>query len=224
MEEIRLKAEGRVQGGKNVARRLRKEGIIPAILYGKDVEPLPLRISAKEWKTVQSHVKSNTIIKMELKRNDQAEERPVMLKELRKAVLSDAVLHLDFLQVSMERAVQVEVPIHLVGEPVGLVKGGVIEQHLRSIMVESLPGQIPEKIDVDISALDIGDSIHVKEISLPGIKLLAPPDVAVIGVTPPQAEEKVEEVAAPVTEEAAAPTEEKEEKEKEKKEKEKEKA
>lgn len=224
MEEIRLKAEGRVQGGKNVARRLRKEGIIPAILYGKDVEPLPLRISAKEWKTVQSHVKSNTIIKMELKRNEQAEERPVMLKELRKAVLSDAVLHIDFLQVSMERAVQVEVPIHLVGEPVGLVKGGVIEQHLRSIMVESLPGQIPEKIDVDISALDIGDSVHVNEISLPGIKLLAPPDVAVVGVTPPQAEEKPAEVAAPVTEEAAAPTEEKEKEEKEKEKEKKEKA
>ncbi len=217
MEEIRLKAEGRVQGGKNVARRLRKEGIIPAILYGKDVEPLPLRISAKEWKAIQRHVKSNTIIKMDLKRNGDAEERPVMLKDLQKAVLSDAVLHIDFLQVSMERAVQVEVPIHLVGAPVGVAKGGVIEQHLRTIMVESLPGQIPEKIDVDISALDIGDSVHVNEISLPGIKLLAPPDVAVVGVTPPQAEEKAAEVAAPVTEEgAAAPAEEKEEEKKEK--------
>ena len=221
MEEIRLKAESRVQGGKNIARRLRKSGIIPAILYGKDVEPLPLRVSAKEWRTVQSRVKSNTINKMELKRNDHAEERPVMLKDLQKAALNDAVLHIDFLQVSMERAVQVEVPIHLVGEPVGLVKGGVIEQHLRTIMVESLPGQIPEKIDVDISALDIGDSVHVNEISLPGIKLLAPPDVAVVGVTPPQAEEKPAEVAAPVGEEAAAPAEEKEEKEKEEKEKDK---
>ena len=223
MEEIRLKADDRVQGGKNVARRLRKDGVIPAILYGKDVEPLPLGISAKEWKTVQSHVKSNTIIKMELKRDNKAEERPVMLKDLRRAILTDAVLHIDFLQVSMERAVQVEVPIHLVGEPVGVAKGGVIEQHLRAIMVESLPGQIPEKIDVDISALDIGDSVHVNEISLPGIKLLAPPDVAVVGVTPPQAEEKPAEVAAPLAEEeAAAPTEEKEEekeKEKEKKEK-----
>jgi large subunit ribosomal protein L25 len=222
MEEIRLKAEGRVQGGKNIARRLRKSGVIPAILYGKDVEPLPLGISAKEWRILQGRVKSNTIIKMELKRNDHAEERPVMLKEMQKAALSDTVLHLDFLQVSMERAVQVEVPIHLVGEPVGLTKGGVIEQHLRAIMVESLPGQIPEKIDVDISALDIGDSIHVNEIGLPGIKLLAPPDVAVVGVTPPQAEEKPAEVAAPVAEEAAAaPAEEKDEKEKEKKEKEK---
>jgi len=218
MEEIRLKAESRVQGGKNVARRLRKEGIIPAILYGKDVEALPLRISAKEWKAVQSRVKSNTIIKMELKRNGEAEEKPVMLKEIQRAILGDVVLHIDFLQVSMERAVQVEVPIHLVGEPVGLVKGGVIEQHLRVIMVESLPGQIPEKIEVDISALDIGDSIHVNEIARPGIKLLAPPDVAVVGVTPPQAEEKPAEVAAPVAEEeAAAPAEEKEkEKEKEK--------
>ncbi len=223
MEEIRLKAEGRVQGGKNVARRLRKEGVIPAILYGKDVKPLPLRISAKEWKTIQGHVKSNTIIKMDLKENDHVEERPVMLKELQKAMLNDAVLHLDFLQVSMERAVQVEVPIHLVGQPVGLVKGGVIEQHLRTIMIESLPGQIPEKIDVDISALDIGDSVHVNEVSLPGIKLLAPPDVAVVGVTPPQAEEKPAEAAAPVTEEAAAPAEEKEEEKKEEKKEKKEK-
>ena len=204
MEEIRLKAEKRVQGGKNPARRLRKEGIIPAVLYGKDVEPLSLSISAKEWRLLQTRVKSNTIIKMELKKNGATEERPVMLKDLQRTGLSDAILHIDFLQVSMERAVQVEVPIHFVGEPAGLVKGGVIEQHLRSIMIESLPGQIPEKIEVDISALDIGDSIHISDLDLPNIKLLAPPDVAVVGVTPPQAEEKPAEVveAAPAAEEA----------------------
>ena len=204
MEEIRLKAEKRVQGGKNPARRLRKEGIIPAVLYGKDVEPLSLSVSAKEWRLLQTRVKSNTIIKMELKKNGATEERPVMLKDLQRAGLSDAILHIDFLQVSMERAVQVEVPIHFVGEPAGLVKGGVIEQHLRSIMIESLPGQIPEKIEIDISALDIGDSIHVSDLDLPNIKLLAPPDVAIVGVTPPQAEEKPAEVAevAPTAEEA----------------------
>ena len=204
MEEIRLKAEKRVQGGKNPARRLRKEGIIPAVLYGKDVEPLSLSVSAKEWRMVQTRVKSNTIIKMELKKNGATEERPVMLKDLQRAGLSDAVLHIDFLQVSMERAVQVEVPIHFTGEPAGLVKGGVIEQHLRSIMIESLPGQIPEKIEIDISALDIGDSIHVSDLNVPNIKLLAPPDVAIVGVTPPQAEEKPAEAAeaAPAAEEA----------------------
>jgi large subunit ribosomal protein L25 len=141
---------------------------------------------------------------MELENNGTTEERPVMLKDMQRAVLRDVILHIDFLQVSMERAVQVEVPIHFVGEPVGLAKGGVIEQHLRSIMVESLPGQIPEKIEVDISALDIGDSIHISDLDLPNIKLLAPPDVAIVGVTPPQAEEKPVEVAAaaPAAEEA----------------------
>ena len=205
MEEIRLKAEKRGQGGKNPTRRLRKEGIIPAVLYGKDVEPLHLGISAKEFRLIQRHVKSNTIIKMDLDKNGGTEERPVMLKAMQRAPIKDVILHIDFLQVSMERVVQVEVPIHFVGEPEGLAKGGVIEQHLRSIMIESLPGQIPEKIEIDISALDIGDSIHISDLNLPNIKLLAPPNVAIVGVTPPQAEEKPAEVApaaAPASEEA----------------------
>ncbi len=79
-----------------------------------------------------------------------------------------------------------------------------MEQHLRTVMIESLPGQIPERIDVDISNLDIGDSIHINEISLPGIKLLDHPDVAVVGVTPPEAEEAVAAPAAPAAEEGAA--------------------
>jgi large subunit ribosomal protein L25 len=133
-----------------------------------------------------------------------------MVKNVQKRPVYDKVLHVDFLQVSMERAVQVEVPIHLVGNPVGVVNGGVVDQHLRVAMIESLPGQIPEFIEVDISNLDIGDSIHIHEISLPGVKLLDAPDVAVVGVTPPEAEEKVE-VAAPAAEEAAEPTAAKEE-------------
>jgi len=129
---------------------------------------------------------------------------------VQKRPVDDKVLHVDFLQVSMERAVQVEVPIHLVGNPVGVANGGVVDQHLRVAMIESLPGQIPEFIEVDISNLDIGDSIHIHEISLPGVKLLDAPDVAVVGVTPPEAEEKVE-AAVPAAEEAAEPTAAKEE-------------
>jgi large subunit ribosomal protein L25 len=188
MEEIRLEAERRVGTGKGVARKLRKEGIIPGIVYGKDVAPLPLTISARQWRLVQRHVKSNTIIKIDLKDEGVSQERPVMLKEMQRNI-NGVVLHIDFLQVSMERLVQVEVPIHLIGDPIGLLKGGVIEQHLRSVMVESLPGQIPDSIDVDISKLDIGDSVHVREISLTGTKLLEQPDVAIVGVTPPEKEE-----------------------------------
>lgn len=202
MEEIRVKAQKRVETGKGAARRLRRDGGIPGTLYGRDVEPVSLIISGKDWRTLASHARSNAVIKMELQDNASVDERPVMVKHVQRAPVDHTVLHVDFLQVSMERAVQVEVPIHLVGTPAGLVKGGVVEQHLRTAMIESLPGQIPERIDVDISQLDIGDSIHVREISLPGVKLLDPPDVAVVGVTPPEAEEKVEE-AVPVTEAAA---------------------
>ncbi len=211
MEEIRIKAEARKGRGKGPARKMRREGAIPAVLYGKDVEPLALSISSRDWWLLETHARSNAVIKMELTEGAKVQERPVMVKNVQKRPVDDKVLHVDFLQVSMERAVQVEVPIHLVGSPVGVVKGGVVDQHLRAAMIESLPGQIPEFIEVDISNLDIGDSIHIHEISLPGIKLLDPPDVAVVGVTPPEKEEKVEEVAAPVAEEAAEPAEAKEE-------------
>jgi large subunit ribosomal protein L25 len=200
MEEISIKAETRRDKGKGPARRLRREGTIPGILYGRDVEPVALSISAKDWRTLETHARTNAVIKMELSDDKKVHQRPVMIKNVQKAPVSDKVLHVDFLQVSMERVVQVEVPVHLSGAPVGVVKGGVIEQHLRSVMIESLPGQIPERIDIDISNLDIGDSIHISEISLPGVKLLDHADVAIVGVTPPEAEE----MAAPA---AAAPEE-----------------
>jgi large subunit ribosomal protein L25 len=200
MEEIRIKAETRRDRGKGPARRLRRQGTVPGILYGRDVEPVALSISAKDWRLLEARGRSNAVIHMELSDNDQVQERPVMIKNVQKAPVDHSVLHIDFLQVSMERVVQVEVPIHFTGNPVGVVKGGVVEQHLRSVMIESLPGQIPEKIDIDISNLDIGDSIHINEISLPGVKLLDHPDVAIVGVTPPESEE----AAAPVTTEEAA--------------------
>jgi large subunit ribosomal protein L25 len=201
MEEIRIKAETRKGRGKGPARTMRRAGAIPAIVYGKDVEPLAISISSKDWWLLETHARSNAVIRMEVIDNQKVQERPVMVKNVQKRAVDHKVLHVDFLQVSMERVVQVEVPIHLVGNPVGVVNGGVVDQHLRVVMIESLPGQIPEHIDVDISNLDIGDSIHIREISLPGVKLLDAPDVAVVGVTPPEAEEKVE--AAPAAAEEA---------------------
>jgi large subunit ribosomal protein L25 len=189
MEELRIKAETRRDRGKGPARRARRQGEIPGILYGRDVTPVALTISARDWRLLEAHGRSNAVIRMELNDNSAIQERPVMIKNVQKAPVDHAVLHIDFLQVSMERVVQVEVPVHLVGNPVGVVNGGVVEQHLRSVMIESLPGQIPERIDIDISNLDIGDSIHVNEISVPGVKLLDHPDVAVVGVTPPELEE-----------------------------------
>lgn len=197
MEETLLRAQARKGTGKGVSRKLRKEGSIPAVLYGKDVAPVPIKISAREWVVLMRHARRNVILNMELQGDQGVESRPVMVKEIQRSYLGDDIVHIDFLQVSMERAVEVEIPIHLIGTAKGVADNGIVEQHLRTIRVECLPTQIPEQIDIDVTNLDIGDSIHVSDISMPGIELLEGMDVAVVTVIPPETEEKpvtVEEV------------------------------
>lgn len=199
MEEILLKAETRKGTGKGFARKLRRDGKIPAILYGRDVESVPINISAREWETLMRRVRKNVILTMEIHSDKGVENRPVMIKKVDTGYLGDDVNHIDFLQVSMERTIEIEIPIHLTGTAKGVTNSGIVEQHLRSIMVECLPTQIPEQIELDVTNLDIGDSIHVSDISLSGIKLLEHMDVAVVTVIPPESEEKpvaVEEVEA----------------------------
>lgn len=201
MEELRLKATRRKDTGKGAMRKMRKAGAIPGVLYGRDTESLALTIAEKDWRLIQGHVRSTTIIRMELADNDASEEHPVMVKEIQREVIGRGLLHIDFLQVSMERQIQVQVPVHLVGTAKGVVAGGVVEHHLHAVLVECLPGNIPNRIEVDISNLEIGDSIHVRAVSIPGVKLLDSPDVAIVGVTPPEAEEKAG--AVPEAEEPA---------------------
>jgi large subunit ribosomal protein L25 len=148
------------------------------------------------------HVKRNAILNMELPAEGSPEHRPVMIKDVQKEFVSDKVLHIDFLQVSMTRMIEVEIPIHLIGESIGVTKEGIVEQHLRSIRIECLPTQIPEALEVDVTALDIGDSFHVSQVSLPGVKLLEGPDVAIVTIAHGGIEEQPVE-----TVEAEAPAE-----------------
>jgi len=205
MEQVLIKAEKRVDKGKSIARKLRKEGKIPAVLYGRDVDPLSISVSAREWSVLGRHVKRNAILDMELTDAGKAEHRPVMIKEIQREFVGDKVLHIDFLQVSMTRMIEVEVPIHLKGEAKGLAKDGIVEQHLRSIRIECLPTQIPEVLEIDVTDLDIGDSFHVSQISMPGVKVLEGGDVAIVTVAHGGTEEKPAEEA-----EAEAETEKKE--------------
>lgn len=192
MDQMLIKAEKRTDKGKSTARKLRRDGKIPAILYGRDVEPLPIMVSAREWSVLGRHMKRNAILDMELAAGENAEHRPVMIKEVQREIVGEKVLHIDFLQVSMTRMIEVEIPIHLVGEAKGVLKEGIVEQHLRSIRVECLPTQIPEVLEIDVTDLDIGDSFHVNQVSLPGVKLLEGPDVAIVTVAHVGGEEKVE--------------------------------
>ncbi|MDD3845413.1 MAG: 50S ribosomal protein L25 [Syntrophorhabdaceae bacterium] len=191
MEQVLIKADRRTATGKGVARKTRSAGKIPAVLYGGSVEPVSITISAKDWDSITRHMKRNVILDMEIHGGDAVENRPVMVKEVQRDALGTRILHIDFFQVSMEKMVEVEVPIHLKGKAKGEVLGGIVDVHLRSIKLECLPGQIPEEISVDITELNIGDSVHVSDISLPGVKMVEHGDIAILSIIPPAVEEKV---------------------------------
>lgn len=213
MERPVLKAEMREGTGKGMARKLRDRGFIPAIFYGANTQTIPLIVNPKELSlTLKTEAGGNVLIDLEIRKGDQSERKVVMVKELQYDHLQRKALHTDFYEVAMDVLVNVEIPIHLVGKPEGTKMGGILDQVRRVIEIQCLPGDIPKSIDLDVSSLKIGDSVHVKDIQLENAKILTEANFTIATVVPPIAEEKkVEEVVAEVVE--GAEVKEKEEKE-----------
>ena len=213
MERPVLKAEIREGTGKGMARKLRDRGFIPAIFYGANTQTIPLIVNPKELSlTLQTEAGGNVLIDLEIRKGDQSERKVVMVKELQYDHLKRKALHTDFYEVAMDVLVNVEIPIHLVGKPEGTKMGGILDQVRRVIEIQCLPGDIPKSIDLDVSSLKIGDSVHVKDIQLENAKILTEANFTIATVVPPVAEEKkVEEVVAEAVE--GAEVKEKEEKE-----------
>jgi large subunit ribosomal protein L25 len=219
MERPVLVAEVREGIGKGKARKLRAKGLIPAVFYGPRTQTVPLVIDPKELaKTLQTEAGENVLISLDIRKGDQVDRRVVMVKEIQNDPLQRVTLHADFYEVTMDEMVTVEIPVHLIGRPEGVKMGGILEQICREIEIQCLPGDIPRSIDVDVSSLNIGDSIHVRDIQVGEAKILSDNNLTIVTVVPPVAEEKkVVEEAVP---EEAAEAELKEEKEKEKEEEE----
>jgi large subunit ribosomal protein L25 len=215
MERPVLTAEIREGVGKEKAKKLRSKGLIPAIFYGPRAETVPLVIDSKELtKALQTEAGENVLIDLDIRKGSKADRKVVMLKDIQIDPLQRVTLHTDFYEVTMDEMVTVEVPVHLVGKPEGTKVGGILEQVRRVIEVQCLPGDIPKSIDVDVSALKIGDSIHVQEITAEKVKIISETNFTIATVVPPVVEEKVAEAVAPEAVEGAE-VEEKEEKEKE---------
>ena len=205
MERPVLSAEIREGVGKGKARKLRAKGLIPAIFYSPKSQSIPLVIDSKEFvKTLQTEAGENVLIDLNIRKGDQADRKVVMVKDIQIDPLEGTTLHTDFYEVAMNEMVTVEVPIHLVGKPEGIKMGGILEQIRRVIQIQSLPGDIPKSIDVDVSSLNIGDSIHVQDIQTEKAKILFDTNFTIATVVPPVVEEKkvVEEVVAEAAEEA----------------------
>ena len=202
-----MTATTRTETKKGVARKLRSAGKIPAIFYGPHAKATPLVLDPKELaKTLQTEAGENVLIDLDVREGDRSWRKVVMLKDIQIDPLKSAILHADLYEVSMDVMVNVEVPLHLLGKPEGVKVGGILDQVLRVLEVQCLPGDIPKGIDVDVSHLKIGDSIHVEELRLEKVKVLSDANLTIATVVPPAAEEKkaVEEVVPEAAVEAEA--------------------
>jgi large subunit ribosomal protein L25 len=204
MERPVLTAEIREGIGKEKAKKLRLQGLIPAIFYGPRSQTIPLVIQSKDLaKALQTEAGENVLIDLDIRKGAQSDRKVVMLKDIQIDPLQRVTLHTDFYEVTMDEMVTVEVPVHLIGKPEGTKVGGILEQVRRMIQVQCFPGDIPKSIDVDVSALMIGDSIHVQDITVEKAKIISDTNFTIATVVPPVAEEKVVEAVAPEAVEGA---------------------
>jgi large subunit ribosomal protein L25 len=205
MMSFTVKAEKRDVFGKNASRRLRKQGLIPAVLYGEGKETVSLVLEKKDVILIlKSDSGENTIFKVAF----DAKAQDAMFKDIQIDVVTDELIHADLVQISMDKAIRVNVPVLLQGDAVGVkTEGGFVDFMTREIEVECLPGNIPESIKVDISPLHLHQSLKVGDIAAPeGVRLINDPASVVVLISMPH---KEEEVAKPVEEGvvAAEPTE-----------------
>ena len=209
MAEIVVNATNRPDRGKNAARRLRRRGLVPGIVYGGKAGNLAVAVDPKALQRVlRSEAGRNTILKLDI-----ADHGPTnaILKNWQVDPVKESFLHADFYRIAMDVAIRVTVPIHVVGEARGVkVDAGILELVIREFEVECLPGDIPERIDVDVTDLGINQSLRVSDVPAPPkVKVLQAADQVVVHVISVKEEEAPVAAAAPVAEgeaAAAAPT------------------
>ncbi len=189
MSEIVIQAERRNPGGKNVNRRLRRSGKIPAVMYGRKKESIPLAVAPGDIKDILfSESGRNTIFAVSV---DGGQQTNAMVKEYQLDPVRGNLIHTDFLEIAMDRLLELTVNIEIVGEAEGVKRdGGLMDIVTRSVEVECLPSDIPDAIKVDVAHLKINDYIRVKNLVVdPEVKILTDPEVVVVTIVPPIKEE-----------------------------------
>jgi large subunit ribosomal protein L25 len=188
MEQINLSAQPRPATGKGAAGRLRKDGSVPAILYGQAIKgAISLALSNKELeKVLHTAAGGNVLVNLALEGD---KTRMVMFKEVSRHPLRGSLQHVDFVEIRMDHKITVDVPVHLTGKAEGLAFGGIVQQEHRTVRVECFPTQIPDSIDLDITSLGIGHSLHVSDILLAeGVDILDEPSTTIVSLVAPTAE------------------------------------
>lgn len=192
MEIFQFEAKLREKTGTNASRRIRKQEIIPGVFYGSG-ESQSLELNLKEFKKIAKKVHGgHAIINLAIKGKDKEINKTTLLKDIQYDVVSDAIIHVDFQEISLEKELITTVPIELTGTAAGIKDGGVMEQILRYLEIKALPLKIPAKFALDISGLTIGHSITVNSITpIEGVTILTSKDKTVATVLAPSKEEEV---------------------------------
>ncbi|HSY10474.1 MAG TPA: 50S ribosomal protein L25 [Candidatus Dormibacteraeota bacterium] len=193
MKSVPLKAFPRSQVQRAEVKKLRASGRVPATIYGRQAKPQNLEISAKEISDLIHHsVSENLLVDLSVE-NDARSKRLALVQEIQHHPLDGKVLHVDFHEVAENEKVTVQVPVETTGEAVGVkTGGGVLEHVLFKLKVRCLPKDLPEQIVVDVTALEIGKSIHIADVKAPeGVEILGDKHITVVAVAAPRAEEEV---------------------------------
>jgi large subunit ribosomal protein L25 len=204
MEIIKLDAKVRSQAGKGPAKRLRSEGHIPAVAYGKGLAAVSLSVSPKGLTDIlKSQHGRNTVVELGI---DGGTKITALLREYTVHPVTRSVLHADFVQIKLDQPVDVEVPFNCIGKPAGVVTGGILRQVYRRLPIRCLPEQIPTLIEHDVTPLELGDHVKTSELKLPpGVTVRLAADQTIAGVVAPE-KEKPEELEPAAAAAAAAAT------------------
>src|SRR5437899_1549619 len=194
---VSLAASPRTTTGKGAARQARFQGKVPAVIYGHGRETQSLEVEAKALEKALTGVEpASTIIELAV---DGMKTR-TLIREIQRHPIRPDIIHVDFYEIHAEEKVKLKVPVHLVGNPDGVRNaGGVLDQVTREVEIEVMPENIPDRVELDVTALKIGDSLHVRELNIPNATILTLADLTIATVVPPRAEE----VTAPAPEAAA---------------------
>jgi large subunit ribosomal protein L25 len=200
MAEVTLEVSRREGTGKEIAKKLRKAGKVPAVVYGGHREPVAITVDRKAVADLiqKSEHGRRSIFLLKMTGTDQ--QRHAMIKDMQIHPIERKLIHIDFVRVMMDEVVRTSVPVKLIGTSIGVKEGGILDWQIRELHIEVLPNAIPDAIEVDINELGMHQFLHLRDLKIPeGVKVLDDPERVVVGVTHMRAE-VVEEVVAPVEE------------------------
>ncbi len=196
MSKIGLEAKTREEKGKNAIKVLRKDGLLPAVLYGQKKDPVTIKVYERELEKLISREGTNVV--MNLKIDESSEENLAMIKEIQYETLSNKILHIDFVRISLDTRVQINVPVNLMNADVIKKQGGIIQQILGQIKLECFPDNIPEELVIDMSDYEVGSTVKISDIKITeGVEVLADGNDAVVTILAPKADKKTDEGEAP---------------------------